>query len=90
MEAKSTRKRPLTVEEKEIKKERNRLASEKYRKRNRDLVVTLSEEQRQLEEENLILKETNERLEKQVNWLKELLAKFVSDSQSKTEGETET
>ena len=56
-----------------MKRERNRLAAEKYRKKNRELIVKLSDECSKLEQDNRVLEETNKRLEDQVKHLKDLL-----------------
>jgi len=65
------------LDETDVKRERNRLAAEKYRKKNRDLIAKLSDECQKLEGENSSLLDANRKLEDQVRKLKEMIAESV-------------
>jgi len=58
------------------KRERNRLAAEKYRKKGRDTIVTLERACHQLNAENAQLKDKSQMLEQQVQQLKTLLLQY--------------
>jgi len=58
------------------KRERNRLAAEKYRKKGRDTIVTLERACHQLTAENAQLKDKSQMLEQQVQQLKTLLLQY--------------
>lgn len=60
----------------EEKRERNRLAAEKYRKKGRDTIVTLERACHQLSAENAQLKEKSQMLEQQVQQLKTILLQY--------------
>lgn len=60
----------------EEKRERNRLAAEKYRKKGRDTIATLERACHQLNAENTQLKDKSQMLEQQVQQLKTLLLQY--------------
>jgi len=65
------------------KREQNRLSAQKYRKRSKDLVHTLSTRYSSLTNENYSIKARNERLEEEVQYLSELVALKNGTAKSK-------
>jgi len=59
----------------EEKRERNRLAAEKYRQKGRDLLNTLEEKCMQLSQENCGLKSRNNVLQEEVEYLRRLVSR---------------
>lgn len=81
---KAAPKKVQTHEAKISKRERNRLAAERYRRKGRELVESLTSKCSSLENENHELKFRSSKLEEEVSYLRDLITKLTSTSSATT------